>query len=359
MMLINVETYMKKIVHVVEALGGGVLTYLSELCNGMSDRYEVSILYGKRDQTPIDLENYFNSNIEMIEIKHFTREVSIVKDYNALKEIKGNLKKINPDIIHLHSSKAGALGRMLNSNRTSEMFYTPHGYSFLMKNESRLKKNIYLLVEKLLGNKAITIACSKGEYDESQRVTKKSTYVNNAIDTNYLRKFYNEHSNTEDVYFTIGRIEEQKNPVMFNKIAGEFPNKKFVWIGDGSLKHTLNAKNITVTGWMDRRDVLKLIQPYRFFLLTSKWEGLPISLLEAMYYEKIAFVTNIIGNNDTILDNYNGFLCDDESSFYKKIDMSLSSIAVDQIKENAKKSVEKEYSIIRMVEQYENIYFKR
>ncbi|BAX66385.1 glycosyltransferase [Latilactobacillus sakei subsp. sakei DSM 20017 = JCM 1157] len=84
---------MKKIVHVVEALGGGVLTYLSELCNGMSDRYEVSILYGKRDQTPIDLENYFNSNIEMIEIKHFTREVSIVKDYNALKEIKGNLKK--------------------------------------------------------------------------------------------------------------------------------------------------------------------------------------------------------------------------------------------------------------------------
>ena len=68
---------------------------------------------------------------------------------------------------------------------------------------------------------------------------------------------------------------------MFNEIAKNFPNIQFTWIGDGELRSELTSKNITITGWLERKDVLKELNNNDIFILTSLWEGLPISLLEA------------------------------------------------------------------------------
>ena len=58
-----------------------------------------------------------------------------ISDY-TLDVLRKIVKKEKPDIIHLHSSKAGALGRLLVGTGKAKMFYTPHGYSFLMENPS-------------------------------------------------------------------------------------------------------------------------------------------------------------------------------------------------------------------------------
>ena len=75
----------------------------------------------------------------------------MVKDIKAYIELRKIVKKEKPDIIHLHSSKAGALGRLLVGTGKAKMFYTPHGYSFLMENESGIKQQIYKTMEKILG----------------------------------------------------------------------------------------------------------------------------------------------------------------------------------------------------------------
>lgn len=342
---------MKKIVHIVESFGGGVYSYLSDLTSGLVDEYEVYILYGMREQTPQNIVEDFDSKVKLIKIKNFTRHLDLISDIKASLEIKKYLKEIKPNIIHLHSSKAGGIGRLIKFNKGQKVFYTPHGYSFLNGENGNLKSKLYLSAEKILGNKkALTIACSKGEYKQSQRVTRYSTFINNSIDVDFLSRFKTDDTNSVDTIFTIGRISEQKNPKLFNNIASQFPNKQFIWIGDGPLKSELTSSNITVTGWMSREEVLKEIQPYKYFVLTSKWEGLPISLLEAMYFSKICFVTNIIGNNDVVTNNSNGYIFNDAKDFEEKFN------AQNILKQDPSSFIEDNFSKREMIRKYKKVY---
>ena len=67
-----------------------------------------------------------------MEVKDFCREIRPARDFGALQQLRQLAREIRPDLIHLHSSKAGALGRLAWSGRKTPLLYTPHGYSFLM-----------------------------------------------------------------------------------------------------------------------------------------------------------------------------------------------------------------------------------
>ena len=163
-----------------------------------------------------------------------------------------------------------------------------------MQNQSVGKRMIYRTVEKICSKRNCTIiSCSKGEYLESLKLTKKATYVNNGINISNLQNLIDKVGKIQDhpfTIFTLGRISFQKNPSLFNKIAEAMPNIKFLWIGDGELRNELTAPNIEITGWVNREDALTYSLYGDVFLLTSLWEGLPISLLEAMYIKKYALL---------------------------------------------------------------------
>ena len=63
----------KKIVHIVESFGGGVFSYLSDLVTGTSDRYDITILYGERKQTPNNISDYFPANVKLIKINNIRK----------------------------------------------------------------------------------------------------------------------------------------------------------------------------------------------------------------------------------------------------------------------------------------------
>lgn len=352
----------KKIVYVVESLGGGVLTYLEHLCNNLPSDFNITLLYGVRDQTPADLENHFIKKIRLVKIRNFQRNVNPLSDLKAYREIKKNIEEIRPNIVHLNSSKAGALGRIMkfinfHKYKNIEFYYTPHGYAFLMGNVSKVKKNIYYLIEKVLGNlNTTTIACGKGEYNYSRKISSNSLYVNNAVDYKLLNSFVNKKSNQENTVYTVGRITYQKNPELFNEIALNNPKTKFVWIGDGPERNLINAKNIEITGWLDADSLYKKVQPYNFFILCSRWEGLPISLLEAMAMKKCCFVTNVSGNNEVINDS-NGVKFSD----YKEFDDLFNALTPkqeDKISNKASDDINDYYSMDAFLSSYENIYNK-
>lgn len=158
----------KKILYIVEAMGGGVFTYIVDLANELVDTYDMYIAYAVRKQTPSNYKDYFDKRIHMIEVKNFARAINATKDIAAFFEIRKIAKEIKPDIIHLHSSKAGALGRFAFSGKRVPLFYTPHGYSFLMQNSSEAKRKIYKGIEIICGKRnCTTISCSEGEHFES------------------------------------------------------------------------------------------------------------------------------------------------------------------------------------------------
>lgn len=354
----------KKILHLVEAFGGGIFTYLVEQANSLSDNYEIVIAYSLRKQTPKDFKKHFNQNIKFIEVKNFTRSIGI-QDLKALKEVKKIIKQENPDIIHMHSSKAGIIGRLAVSGKSKSLYYTPHGYSFLKLDDSKLKRFMYKAIEKLtamINTRCKIIACSEGEYRESLKLNKNSTYVNNAVDLKEIDGILNGNkikaiNNTKIKICTSGRIGFQKNPEMFNDIAQKFPDIKFTWIGDGELKQHLLSPNIKITGWATREDVIKEVENNDIFILPSLWEGLPMSLLEAMYLGKICIVSNVIGNRDVIKNNENGFVCDGLDDYVKIITEIIDeNIDYKKIQENSRKDVEMNYSVEKMSDGYRKIY---
>ena len=340
----------KRIVYIVESFATGVFTYLVDLTNGLSNKYDFLILYGKREETPKDFKKYFKSNVKFIEIKNLQRNISF-KDIKAIKEIKEVLKKEKYDIIHLHSSKAGALVRLSIHNK--KMYYTPHGYSFLSNN--KLKNIIFKIIEIILSkiNNCKTIACSKNEYIETIKFNKNSTYINNGVDINYLSTIPVNKSSLS--ICTCGRIAKQKNPKLFNEIAQNFPNIDFIWIGDGKLKNTLTSPNIKVTGFLKREDALKELVKHDIFIQPSIYEGLSISLLESMYLKRICIVSNISSNKNII--NNNGFICKDKEDYINVLNNILKNkYDLKRIKEESKKTIIKEYSIEKMCKEYEKIY---
>ena len=350
----------KKILHIVEAMGGGVFTYLVGLTNQLVKNNDVYIAYGLRDQTPDDFKSYFDKNINLIEVKSFTRELNIIKDLRAFQEIRNIEKKIDPDVIHLHSSKAGALGRVAFNLSKKPVFYTPHGYSFLMEDKGSIKRMIYKAIEWFCGKlNSITISCSKGEDEESKKLTPNTLFINNAVNIEELENLmsnYKNYDNKKVTIFTLGRICYQKNPRLFNEIAKSFPNINFIWIGNGELINELTSPNITVTGWLKKEEALKIAMRSNIFLLTSLWEGLPLSLLEAMYMKKICVVSNVIGNRDVINNGKNGLLCS-KLYDYKKVIAELQNINTSTITKNAFNDIICNYSTLTQAKNYEKVYF--
>ncbi|WP_300564510.1 glycosyltransferase [uncultured Acetatifactor sp.] len=347
----------KKILFIVEAMGGGVFTYIVDLANELVNVFDMYIAYAVRKQTPADFMNYFDKRIHLIEVRNFKRAISLPKDIRAFFEIRDISKNVQPDVIHLHSSKAGALGRWAFNGKKIPLFYTPHGYSYLMQNHSIVKRTIYKIVETICGRRnCITISCSAGEHQESQKFTRNATYVDNGIDINELQKLIDSTVISKErpsIVFTLGRICYQKNPALFNQIALAMPNEKFLWIGDGELRKELTAPNIEVTGWTERGEALKYLLQGDVFLLTSLWEGLPIALLESMYMKKPCVVSNVIGNRDVIKNGVNGFVCDDVSEF---VDAIKSVDAHKEYIDRAYNDVVEKYNTRVMADKYSKIY---
>lgn len=345
----------KKILYIVEAMGGGIYTYMIDLVNELVKSFDMYIAYAIRSQTPIDYKLQFDSRVHLIEVKNFTRSINPLQDIKAFIEIKKIANDIQPDIIHLHSSKAGALGRWAFNGRKIPMFYTPHGYSFLMANYGCGKRTIFRMIEGVSSKRTCTtISCSEGEHLETLKLTHNAIYVDNGININELKTIMEKTHKSEEHYevFTLGRICHQKNPELFNQIALKMPKSNFLWIGDGDLKGELNAPNITVTGWIKREEAIKLAMSADIFVLTSLWEGLPMSLLEAMYMKKMCVVSNVIGNNNVIHNGKNGYVCENVDEFVSRIENGC----MEELISNAFEDVNKKYNTYTMSEKYKKIY---
>lgn len=348
----------KKILYIVEAMGGGVFTYIVDLANELVNTYDMYIAYAVRKQTPVNYKDYFDKRIHLIECQNFGRAIDLTKDISALFEIKKIASKKKPDVIHLHSSKAGVIGRVAFDGKTP-MYYTPHGYSFLMENYKPIKRGMFKLIESICAKRnCTTISCSVGEHQETLKLTNRATYVDNGINMAELQEIIDKTEKVQHPFtvFTLGRICYQKNPTLFNAIAEARPEVKFVWIGDGELREKLRSSNIHITGWEDRKTAIKHAVNADVFLLPSRWEGLPISLLESMYMKKACVVSNVIGNRDVIHNKRNGFVCSEVDEFVNAIRECQNG--VDSLIEKAYRDIIETYNTKVMAEQYKVIYEK-
>lgn len=351
-----------KIVHVVECFSGGVFHFLVHLIAGLSN-YEHVIVYGTREDTPGNFASYFPPDVQYIPWEYAGREINLVKDYrsaSALYKILGELE--SNCILHLHSSKAGFLGRLAayRLRRIDKVVYTPHGLSFLRQDVSFWKRALFKRLEGMAAFWGGTvIACSQSERLALKKHGIQACLINNGI------AVWNHPGKTKPqkdklLIGTSGRITCQKNPALFNEFALQFQEDKkvgFVWIGDGELRNELSADNIEITGWLNQKEVYDTLCSLDIYLSTSLWEGLSLAVLQAMAAGMPLLLSNCIGNCDLVKQGENGFLFENLSAGCADLKKLLEDPLVrEKMGIVSRKRVENEFSLEGMITNYEKIY---
>lgn len=348
-----------KVLEVTESFGAGVYSFLVDLCNELSKDNDVTLVYSRRKETPVEFNKDFSTNVKFRELN--MKLSSLIFSILKLKKI---IIEERPDIIHFHSSKAGIVGRLAVKLACfkGSVYYNPHGPAFLRKDISKFYRIVIFLVEKFLAKLGGTIiAVSNSEKKVLEKVSKNTICISNGID---IEKFLAEINDLEEYIYnssnitigTVGRIEFQKNPFLFNNIAAKLPEVQFVWIGDGTLRNELKSDNIKVTGWKKRGEVVRELSQLDVYIQTSLWEGLPISVLEAMVMKKPVFVTNVVGNIDLVEEGKNGYIFKNEEDFVKKFNILVNDNKVINAGEQSYKIVKDKFDKINTIVMYKKVY---
>lgn len=261
-------------------------------------------------------------------IKTYVVETSYPFDPRVLKQIKTIICQENIRLIHAHGSRAASNVFLLARQLRLPLVYTVHGWSF-HQNQNALIYRLRCLSEKLICRYCRQVIC----VSESNRLTgekefglKNAAVIENGIN---LEKF-NPAKHYKDIRKELGfktddfivgfiaRLTLQKAPLDFIKSIilahQENPRLKALIVGSGELQEEVqtwieaqNARDYIITSPF-RQDVPDLLQAIDVFCLPSLWEGLSISLLEAMAMKKALVVTPTDGTRELITHEVNGMI---------------------------------------------------
>ncbi|MEW6201689.1 MAG: glycosyltransferase family 4 protein [bacterium] len=268
---------------------------------------------------------------QTVVIPEIVRSIDPIKSFIAIKKTAGTLKSYPTDIVHTHTSMGGAVGRIAaRLAGVQHIVHTVHGFGFHDFSHP-VKKNIFIQLERFLGRITDKIICVSPENLQRTLALRiapqeKTLSIPNGIDlsrfnTEKIGSVLFEKFNLQAdaiVIGMIGRLDEQKDPETFINAAiyilKEFPEVKFILIGDGphreKLERTARAlkieKSIIFAGWQP--NVPSLLSGIKIFVLPSLWEGMPLTLIEAMAAAKPVVATDIIGNREVVVNGETGFL---------------------------------------------------
>lgn len=361
---------MQKIIHICQSDIGGVVEYTYLLIKNLDKNKYENILICPSSGNIRRKISELGTKIYILEM---IREISFFKDFKDILEIRKIIKKENPDILFLHSSKAGALGRIAGIGiKNLKVIYNPHGWAFTI-NCSERKKKVYSLIEKILSfftYKIINI--SEDEYKKAveRKISKeKMIIVENGIEVEKYRKNSKKIFLDKLVIGFVGRISEQKNPMFLIEICEELLKRKekdfiFYVVGDGELREKFEEeiknrkieKYFFMKGWSEK--IEEEIRNFDVALMISKWEGFGLVVCEYMAALKPVIAVNVGGVKNIIRNNINGILINEYSSerFVKEIlKIKVDNLLKERLVITAYKDVKLKYSIEKEINKLKKI----
>ncbi len=331
-----------KVVHIITKLelGGAQINTIYTYKNLNPEEFDAYLVCGHGGL----LTNKIEKRDRFIIIENLQREINPVKDLKTFFQVFKVLKKINPDIVHTHSSKAGIIGRMIAFIlKVPVIIHSVHGFSF-SPFQSFLKRNFFMVSEKIVSkltthfifvsNDDIKLAKQKKLVKDNYTLIRSGFQIGRfskkSSGLTYIRKKYN----IKDKDFVCGVIapfKPQKGLFHLIEIASMILKKRkdiiFFIAGDGKLReeieHRLKKKgileNFRLPGFMF--DIENAIDIFDIGISTALWEGLPQSLIQMRLKKKPIVASNISGNIEVIKHNKNGYLIDvfDYRKFSEKI----------------------------------------
>jgi glycosyltransferase involved in cell wall biosynthesis len=272
-----------EVLHVVESLGGGVATALEDYIRSSAGCIHTVLAWRRHGaQTGDSLDRLVT---RVIPLPH-GRLAQILA-------VRRWVKKLNPDIIHAHSSYAGMYIRLLVCTKAARLVYTPHAYAFERKDVPALVRGLFWLAEAALSLRGGCVAAvSPREAQLAARLPGRQhiVHVPNIVRWPGLiatRPFLGDSTDRTIRVAAMGRVSPQKGPEFLCRAARiskalELPID-WVWIGGGepAAERMLRDVGVRVTGWLPRAEALQWLAPVDVYAHTAAWEGSPLTILEA------------------------------------------------------------------------------
>mgnify|MGYP000895426418 FL=1 len=289
--------------------------------------YEPIVLCKEEGDLTIELSAH---NIAYITMPELVRPISPWHDIRSYYSLKKFFSERRFDIVHTHSSKTGILGRFAAHHAgVPIIFHTVHGLPF-HEFSPYINKLLYSVIENraasvsqkiiFVNQEERALAISKKIIPEEKTIT-----ICNGVDLQKVGCYDNEQARMvfrqrwsidKDDYVIgyVGRLWEQKDPETLLRtieLCNDLP-VRFLIVGDGPYKerfdqHFENDKRVIMTGWLD--NPISIYPAIDALILPSLWEGLSVTLIEAMAFGKPLIASNIKGNRECVWHGENGFLC--------------------------------------------------
>lgn len=316
-----------RVLHVVEATIAGVRTHVQILVTGLDRRrFQPVVACPPLRERSFGDEQFVSylagAGIPVVPIA-MRRSISPAADVAALRRLVGLLRRERFDIIHLHSSKAGFLGRLAaRIAGDAPTVYSPHGFAFLGRH-GRGQRMLYLTLERLagrLGDRLVAVSPGERAIAIRARIASPDRVVciENGIPPAMLPAAYDRAAQraalgqpgAAPLIGTVARLTAQKNPRLFLDAAAlllrDLPDARFVWCGGGDLaeaarRHAAQLGIAEACRFLGHRDdTPQIIAALDMFWLTSDYEGLPLAPLEAMSLGVPVVATDVVGTRDLL-----------------------------------------------------------
>jgi len=318
--------------------GGGEI-YLHRLATGLS-RFGHCVLALCSNAPPMDelAENLRRvCEVSRMELPNTyrrpTRCLGAALDFAQHRRISRIFHQLSPDIVHINQQVAeDGLDLLLAARSSSIPFlstiHITHSASFLKARLGRLRDIVTRAVVRRVNTTHIIVA-ERAQHDfiarfgfldtHQVKVVLNGVSLSQADDARGRTRARWGVTPDETVIGSVGRLEAQKAPDIALEIIAGLVSKRlpirYIWIGDGPQRtafqrqaHALGiASYVHLDGWRD--DVTSCLQGLDIFLMPSRFEGMPLALLEAMGAGLCCCVSDVGGMGEAIHHGLNGFLC--------------------------------------------------
>ncbi len=289
------------------------------------------------------------------------------------------IRKHRIEIIHTHGGIAGLWGRAAVLRENVQVVHTLHGIHYLHY-RSRFLRSLYCGLERLLSCRTRFYICvAESDYRESLRhklfPEEKARVVRNGIriPRDEVQTESEDQKNARRVpsICHVGRLDVPKGQVFLiravRRVLASYPDALFKIIGDGPLRKKLEetARSLRLEDHVqflgNRPDAKNLIRQADIFVLPSLWEGLPLTLLEAMAAGKPVVASRIDNIEEVIEDGRDGLLVppgDDRSLADAIVKLLDNPDIAEKMGREGQRKIVKEFDEKRMIASLEHIYLE-
>jgi glycosyltransferase involved in cell wall biosynthesis len=345
---------------------GGAQTCVAQLLPELAREHEVTVAaYG-----PGPLWGAATAaGAKPIPLRNVRRRIGI-RDVLGLIELIRVIRRVRPDIVHTHSSKAGVLGRMAAAFcRVPAILFTAHGWAF--KAETGFRSRLYLQADRLTSRVTDTVICvSETERREglAARTCRpdRTIVIRNGVDTS-LFTVRTHAAVAWPRIMSVGRLKAPKDFGTLLRALALIEEVPFsaTLLGDGPDRPMLEAQlhelglddRVDLAG--ERDDVPALLAESDCFVLSSTSEGLPISVLEAMASGLPVVATDVGGVHELVEAGATGYLVPprDPAALAEALRSLLTDVELRRrLGARARATVEERFDVARVRREHASLY---